>query len=272
MKTEYNVSIDLSGGKECNVMEKKPLQEVLRKTLSLAPEDKHDCWLISNGYSDKGGYYTRAEFNFQWIDTILIDCDNDKENPDPTMLERFKEEHSPYSYFLWETASSTPLCPKFRAIILLDRKIPWINEPEKFTKRAIKERFSRWTDDNASWYFTPTKSKVHTFVGHKGVPYPSYNITSLVLLYQQVWNATRHTEGFSCSQASPASNNPDGWRNFKTVKECLGHSLPPHERHDPLFKACSALALNGYKDAIPQFLSEVDCPQNHKREMLRQFK
>ena len=271
MKIEHNVSIDLSGGRECNVMEKKPLQEVLRKTLSLAPEDKHDCWLISNGYSDKGGYYTRAEFNFQWIDTILIDCDNDKESPDPTMLERFKEEFDKYAYFLWETASSTPACPKFRAIILLDRKIPWINEPEKFTKRAIKERFSRWTDDNASWYFTPTKSKVHTFIGHKGVLYPSYNITSLVTLYQQVWNATRHTEGFSCSHASPTTMNPEGWRRLPSVKKCL-EGLHKGERDNSLNAACYAMDNNGYHDRIGDFLNEVVCDESIKRKFRAKYK
>ena len=154
-------------------------------------------------------------------------------------------------------------------------KIEWINEPEKFTKHAIQQHFSRWIDDKASWFFTPPKGKVGTFVAHKGKPYPSAPIVALANLNREIWETKQPSKAEVWDRENLLSRpkfNENGWRNFNTVKACLGRSLPPHERHDPLFKACSAMALNGYKEAIPQFLSEVDAPMNHKREMMRQFK
>lgn len=271
--THY-VSMNLSRGRTDTLMERRPLADALRQAIQNAPEGKHDCWLISNGYKDTSGKYTREEFNFQWIDTILLDVDN--HGNDAELLERFKSEFERYSYILWQTASSTIECPKFRAIFPLDRKVAWVNEPRKYTKLAIRSIFSKWTDDKASWYFTPTRGKLNTILSHRGESYPAANIewtmNSMKSLDLAIKHSTSNEFDVDNLFKGKRERNPDGWRNFKTVKECLGHSLPPHERHDPLFKACSAMALNGYKDAIPQFLSEVDCPQNHKREMLRQFK
>ena len=183
-------------------------------------------------------------------------------------------EYADYAYFLWESASSTLECPKFRVILPLDKRVEWVNEPEKLTKKAILAVFSKWHDNKASWYFSPTTSKVETFIDHNGIPYPSSAIEDRIMVGRMFAQMESNEREQNARRANLRRNghNPEGWRNFKTVKECLVHSLPPHERHDPLFKACSAMTLNGYKDAIPQFLSEVDCPQNHKREMLRQFK
>lgn len=122
-------------------MVKAPLKQVLVESTRLAPQRKEDCCLVSNGYNDRGGKYTWAEHNFEWINTILLDVDNPQSFP--SLLDKFKCEHAQYDYVLWETASSSVDRPKFRVILLLDKKIPWINEPQKFTKDAIRQTFAR---------------------------------------------------------------------------------------------------------------------------------
>lgn len=261
-------------------MKKAPLGEVLKEALQKAPESKNDCWLMSNGYKDTNGFYTREEWNFQWIDTILIDCDNgNDEDPstwDAGILDKFKDEFDKYAYFLWETFSSKPERPKFRAIILLDNKVEWVNEPEKFTKDAIKQHFARWTDNKASWFFTPPKGRVSTFIAHKGIPYPSAPILSLVKLKREIhdilqpssaaqWdreNVLRHG-AFSCAV--------DGWRNLPSVKKCL-EGLQKGERDNSLNAACYAMDNNGYHDRIRDFLNEVVCDESIKRKFRAKYR
>lgn len=148
----------------------------------------------------------------------------------------------------------------------------WYNEPVKFTKKAILTTFGKYHDNKASWYFSPTTLKVATFKAHRGKPYPSSVIENKVKVDMMFAQMEEREREIKASRNKFRKRNPEGWRNFPSVKECLGHTLPPHGRHDPLFRACSAMALNGYKEAIPQFLSEVDAPMNHKREMMNQFK
>lgn len=275
---EHYVSVNMESGKSSTLMVKARLGDVLKEALYKAPDQKDDCWLVSNGYSDKGGKYTREEFNFQWIDTILIDCDNGKNNDpstwDKNLMEKFKLEYEPYSYLLWETYSSTPERPKFRAILLLDRKIEWINEPEKFTKHAIQQHFARWVDDKASWFFTPPKGKVNTFVAHKGIPYPSAPILSIINLNREMWklNQPSKAELWNRKNLCPKwEHNPDGWRNFKAVKKCL-EGLNVGERDNSLSAACYAMDKNGYRNAIPQFLDEVVCDTSIKNKFRHRYR
>lgn len=269
---EHYISVNLEGGIGSTLMTKAPLGEVLKEALVKAPEHKEDCWLVSNGYSDKGGRYTREEFNFTSIDTILIDCDNSKESPDPSLLDKFKIEYEPYSYFLWETASSTVACPKFRAILLLDRKIEWINEPEKFTKHAIQQHFARWIDDKASWFFTPPKGKVNTFVAHKGKPYPSARILSLVNLNKELWEMKQPSKAALWDRENLyQKNNPEGWRNLPSVKKCL-EGLNVGERDNSINAACYAMNKNGYRNSIREFLDEVPVEETIKSKFRRKYR
>lgn len=260
----HYVSINIESGISSTAMKKAPLGEVLKEALQKAPESKNDCWLMSNGYKDTNGFYTREEWNFQWIDTILIDCDNGKDEDPSTwdvgILDKFKDEFGKYAYFMWETFSSKPERPKFRAIILLDRRIEWVNEPAKFTKEAIKQHFAKYTDANASWFFTPPKGKVSTFAAHKGIPYPSANIEWTMNSLKSLNSAIQHSiaHDFDVDNLSNAKRerNPDGWRFLPTVKKCLD-GMSMHTKHNSICSAVYAMEQCGYHDEIPTFLNEV---------------
>ena len=245
---EHYLSVTIESGAFSNTMVKAPLLQVLAESTRKAPQKKDDCWLVSNGYNDRGGKYTRAEHNFDWIDTILLDVDNPQ--GDPSLLDKFKCEHAQYDYVLWQTASSSVERPKFRVILLLDKKIPWINEPQKFTKEAINQTFSFWTDDKASWHFTPTKSK---------------NITNLVSLNEKVLEALKpSTAGaWDTTNISTRKHSMEGWRNLPSVKRCL-EGLCKGERDNAINKACYGMRENGYATDIPIFLAEIDVPDEFK--------
>lgn len=269
---EHYLSIATQKGQFSTTMVKAPLGQVLKESRSKAPEKKEDCWLVSNGYSDREPKYARAERNFEWIDTILLDVDNPQ--CDPTLLDEFRREYGRYCHFLWETASSSIERPKFRAILLLDRKIPWINEPQKFTKKAIHQAFGKWTDDNASWFFTPTKSKLSTFAVHPGKPYPSAEITDLVNLNMAMHEALKPSTASMWDDANMSmrrhSSNGwpylDRWRNLPSVKYCLEGGLRKGERDDSINKACYAMRENGYASDISTFLDEIIVADEFKRK------
>lgn len=276
--THY-VSINIEPGKSATAMRKAPLVDVLKEAIHNAPEEKEDCWMMSNGYKDTTGLYTREEWNFQWIDTVLIDCDNGSDKDPSTwdigILDKFKDEFDKYAYFMWETFSSKPERPKFRAIILLDRRIEWVNEPAKFTKDAIKQHFAKWTDNKASWFFTPPKGKVSTFVAHKGIPYPSVDIEwtmkSLKSLDSAIRHSTAHDFDVENLFNAKRERNPEGWRFLPSVKKCL-EGLRKGERDNSLCAACYAMDKNGYKSQIGQFLSEVVCDNEIKRKFYNKYR
>lgn len=265
----YNISINISAGDTSNLMVKMPLLDALKFMLANAPESKHECWLVSNGYKDSTGKYTRAEFNFRWIDTIILDVDN--KQSDPTLLEQFKRDYEKYSYFLWETASSTPECPKFRVILLLDKRIEWLNEPEKFTKKAVLGLFAKYTDNKASWYFSPVKSKLSSFTAHKGQPFPSKLIEDRILVDKMFANINKQARTVIDELRPKRERNPEGWRHLPSVKKCLD-GLAKGERDNSLNAACYAMKNNNYKDKIPQFLDEVVCDSEIKNKFRRQYK
>ena len=275
---EHNISICLESGKCATTMMTMPLVPALKEALLKSPENKHDCWLLSNGYSGRGGKHTRAEHNFEWIDTILLDVDNGK-NEDPStwdrdLLEKFKKEHEAYDYFLWQTASSTIDRPKFRVIILLDRKIPWLNEPKKYTKNAIKQMFAKWTDDNASWYFSPTRGKLDTVEHHLGKPFPASKIEWMMNSMKQLEEALKPSSAEEWDLEKNHKTyepNPDGWRNLPSVKKCL-EGLHVGERDNALCAACYAMDKNGYRNAIPQFLDEVVCDTAIKNKFKNRYR
>lgn len=268
---EHYVSATIENGQYSNTMVKAPLGQVLKETILNAPEKKEDCWLISNGYNDRKGKYTRAEHNFDWIDTILLDVDNPQK--DSSLLDKFKSEYAQYDYLMWQTATSSIERPKFRVILMLDKKIPWVNEPKKFTKAAICQNFARWTDDKASWFFTPTKSKVASLFRNRGMPYPSANITNIINLNEKLHDAMKPSTASIWDKANIYTNKHSNasWRNLPTVKHCL-EGLREGERDVAINKACYAMQKNGYTSDIPTFLDEIAVPSQFKVKFRNKYK
>lgn len=268
----YYVSLSTTSGNTSNLMKRMPLSDALKFVVSHPFDNKQDCWLLSNGYKDTTALYTREEFNFQFIDTILLDVDNDEEHPNPDLLEQFKKDYADYSYFLWESASSTTTCPKFRVLMPLDKRVAWVNEPAKFTKKAVLGLFDKYTDNKASWYFSPTTAKVNTFVGHKGSKlFPSKLIEDRIQvdrMFAQINEQARRAR--EERRPKTKTHNPEGWRKFDTVIKCF-KGLSKGERDNSLNAACWAMEQNGFKDKIPQFLSEVDCEEALKNKFRRQY-
>lgn len=193
----YYVSVNITQGNDGDAeMVKMPLAQALRESMMKAPEDKHDCWLMSHGYSSFSNEYHRCEDNFNRIDTILLDFDNEQEITrddgttekvvfDKDLMRKFEEEYKQYDFIIWESASSTKEWPKFRVIFLLDKPIEFVIEDGvKYTKKAILSIFAKFKPDkSASWYFTPTKSKVNTVRRNRGIPFQSskveWNVSSI---------------------------------------------------------------------------------------------
>ena len=266
---EHFVSLATKPGKGSRSMRRCPIGDALKFVLDNPYDGKDDCWLISNGYKDTNGLYTREEWNFQWIDTIFIDCDNGKdEDPstwDSALMDKFKCEFNDYAYYLWESASSIPERPKFRTIILLDERVEWVNEPEKITKNVVKEMFSKWTDDKASWYYSPTTSKVSTFVFHRGKAFPSSTIRERMQLrrmFSQMENGLREIETRRAALRA-RRHDPNGWRRLPKVKICL-EGMAPHTKHSSICAALYAMDNLKYYDQIPEFLNEI-APQITKK-------
>lgn len=268
----YFVSLSTTSGNTSNLMKRIPLADALKFVVAHPFDNKQDCWLLSNGYKDTTGLYTREEFNFQFIDTILLDVDNDEEHPNPDLLEQFKDDYADYSYFLWESASSTSNCPKFRVLMPLDKRVEWINEPAKFTKKAVLGLFAKYTDNKASWYFSPTTAKINTFIGHKGSKlFPSKLIEDRIQvdrMFAQI--EAKQREVFEMRHMT-RKRNPEGWRHLPSVKKCL-NGLVKGERDNSLNAACYAMKQNNYKDRIPQFLTEVDCDETIKNKFRHQYR
>ena len=152
MVDKHYISVCASRGNHCAVAGKVELGEAM-KFLSLpemAGERKEDCVLIFNGYSDTEGHYSRLENELTKFSTIFIDADNP--GSDPNLVNEFKEAMKDYDYWLYETYSSTPERPKFRAIIPMDEVLDW----EHNAKVAIFRIFGRFADDHASWFYSPT--------------------------------------------------------------------------------------------------------------------
>lgn len=270
---KHLISVNIEAGITDNVMVRMILEDAMREVCEKAPKQKADCWLISNGYSISTSRYERKENNFQWIDTVLLDVDN--KSSDPNLLNEFRDEYSNYEYWLWETASSKPECPKFRVIFPLDKHVEWINSPSKITKNAIKQHFGKYTDDNASWYFSPVSGKLDTVIHHIGHEYPSSKLLSEMDEIKHNMEtsllASNIRQSLQSYRGGIRERNPDGWRFIPCVKKCLD-GLSEGERDKSLHAACWVMDKYGYKDKIPQFLDEVVCDRSVKAKFYRRFK
>ena len=236
-------------------------------TLSALPkfaaDNKNDSMMIYAGYNETKDVYPRLESSVDRFSTILIDCDNP--SSDPHIIEKFKERMSEWDYMLYETASSTPERPKFRAIVPMDDVLTW----SPYMKKAVFNEFNEFADERASWFYTPTKDKLNTICENRtGKWYSSKAIIEIAnrlekedkmrrdreMLLAMKWRL-RHPEGFQQKAGS--------WRNLPSVKHCL-EGLYVGERDDSLCKACYAMNKNGYRANIPEFLDECDVPSEMK--------
>lgn len=289
--THY-VSVNITQGNDGDAeMVKMPLAKVIRDSMLLAPEDKHDCWLMSHGYSAFSTEYHRCEDNFNRLDTILLDFDNEQDIThddgttekvvfDKDLMTKFEEEYKQYDYIIWESASSTKEWPKFRVIFLLDKPIEFVIEDGvKYTKKAILTLFSKFKpDQKASWYFTPTKSKVVTVRRNKGIPFPSskveWNVSSIRKIDEERNRQQSLSEGLIqlwMMKHPEHKRNPDAWRNLPSVKRCLD-GLAQGERDNSINQACYAMKKLGYGDRIIEFIEEVELTSNLPKDMVRKFK
>lgn len=166
---------------------------------------------------------------------------------------------------LYETASSTPERPKFRAIIPMDDVLTW----SPYMKKSVFNEFNEFADERASWFYTPTRDKLDTICENTtGKWYLSKVIIETAnrlayedkmqrdreMLTSMKWRL-RHPEGFQQKAGS--------WRNLPSVKHCL-EGLYVGERDDSLCKACYAMNKYGYRANIPEFLDECDVPSEMK--------
>lgn len=236
------------------------LKDVATKT-----EEKTDAYLISNGYSDKEEC-ERKEENFTEINSILLDCDN--EQADKDLLKKFNCEYFQLEKVVYQTASSTSEKPKFRVIIPLDEPISLTgNIKMRHIKKAVAEIFKKYTDPKASWFFTPTKDKIETIKYYSGQPYKSWD------LIQQANNFTFNDAiNNACYEnKSQYSNNPEGWRNLPSVKECLD-GLVEGERDNKINAACYAISKHFSKVEIREFLSEIPPVGKDFNSVIAKFK
>lgn len=202
--------------------------------------------------------------------TIMIDCDNPEADID--IMEKFKARMSNWDYMLYETASSTPERPKFRAIIPMDDVLSW----SKYVKKAVFNLFSEFADPRASWFYAPTRDKLHTiYENQTGNWFPSKevlekanHIEQMEILETQRRDMAHMRWRLSHPDQQP---NPEGWRNLPSVKKCL-EGLHVGERDDSLCAACYAMDKRGYRSAIPQFLDECYVPSEMKAKWRRRYR
>ena len=233
-----------------------------------AAKDKLDSMLVFNGYNSDLTEYPRRELFLNKFSSVFIDCDN--ETSDPDIVSKWKKEMEGYDYMIYETASSTPERPKFRAIVPLDGELDW----DKYAKAAIFQIFSSFADEKASWFFTPTLDKLPTIYDHiTGHWFPCE------IIQREIDSAKRRDvmrkTNFAIAQmmnrgTCHKERNAEGWRNLPSVKKCL-EGLSVGERDNSLCAACYAMDRNGYRDAIPQFLDEVSVDWQLKQKWRKRY-
>lgn len=278
-RTEHFISICLDPGREPKFSARVGLEEAfvhLWSDIGNLYEAKGDGHLIAMGYNSKWEKYPRLESSFDSISTMFIDCDNAQE--DPQLLEKFKDRMKNYEFWTWETPSSTPTRPKFRAIVPLDKAIEWT---PRFTKKAIASIFHEYADEGASWFEEPLAPKFDTIFHHEGNLYPSNSLKWKVIALEseerekedeRCLAQANHQQWMLRNIASVTSlRNTEGWRNFSSVKKCL-EGLQKGERDNSLNAACYAMDKKGYRDKIGDFLDEVVCDESIKRKFRSKYK
>jgi len=274
------VTYDVNPGKSHTEAVRVSIEELFsclwseRANLHLRKGEGH---LVAMGYSSTRDKYERIESSFDSISTMFIDCDNgDRDDPttwDSALLDKFKTRMKDYEFWTWETPSSTPAHPKFRAIVPLDGVIGWT---PRFTKKAIASIFHEYADEGASWFEEPLAPKFSTIYHHEGNLYPSNSLKWKVIALSSEEQARENERRVAASNRQQwllrnissveSLRDPDGWRHFKVVKKCL-EGLKDGEKDNSLHAACYAMDANGYRDKIGEFLDEVDSvEESHKNK------
>lgn len=263
--------ISICADKEATEAKKIDLFEwsVLATLPEFAQKDKLDSMLVFNGYNDELPEYPRKESMLNKFSSIFIDCDNPLCDRD--IIAKWKEKMDGYDYMIYETASSKPERPKFRAIIPLDGELEWNKE----AKKAIFNIFKDFADDKASWFFSPTLDKLPTIIDHvAGRWYPCEVITNEIdKLRREAMdrNARAMISQILHERNTTFKHNPEGWRFLPSVKKCL-EGLHVGERDSSLNAACYAMKQCGYKDKIPEFLDDVICDNEIKRKFRNRYR
>lgn len=231
-------------------------------------ERKEENFLIHPAYCSTMDTYPRIESVLDWFSVVVLDCDNDKSNPDTKIIAGFKESMDGYDYLIYETASSTPECPKFRAIVPLDGELQW----SKYAKTAIFHRFKGIADFRATWFFSPNTSKLPTVYDHDvGRMFPARVIDNDI---QKMIREDRlkETRNFLLRERfATKAKDPNGWRHLPSVKHCL-EGLQVGERDNSLCAACYAMDKNGYREAISTFLDECAVDEQFKRKWRNRYR
>lgn len=168
---EHYFSYMIEGGRAA----KKSLRLSIEESFNIlwTPEhtkaiEKGTGSLMAMGYDKtKESLDERKEALFTHMSVMMIDCDNLTYDKD--IMRKFEDYLTNYEYWTYESASSTPDRPKFRAIVPLDAEIEWT----QFNKKAIGHLFSMFVDEGASWFEEPLLPKLNTIKHHEGKLFPA---------------------------------------------------------------------------------------------------
>lgn len=274
--THY-ISVCEDSGIKAETAIRVPLYEAVEYFPSLARLNKTDNTLLFGGYFNLPNSYSRLEGqDFMKMNVVLIDCDNGENNKpytwDKDIIQKFKDDMKNYQYVLWETFSSTPERPKFRALIPLDATLDYTKD----VKQAVFQVFRDYADAKASWFFAPDTRHLPTIYNKKdGVLFPSACIRKLAdenaSLRRRFDAEIERRATMRKLVGNGAEHNPEGWRNLPSVKKCL-EGLHVGERDNSLCAACFAMDQNGYRDAIPQFLDECFVDREFKNKWMNRYR
>ena len=271
---EHYFSYMIEGGRAA----KKSLRLSIEESFNIlwTPEhtkaiEKGTGSLMAMGYDNtKESLDERKEALFTHMSVMMIDCDNLTYDKD--IMNKFSDYLTNYEYWTYESASSTPDRPKFRAIVPLDAEIEWT----QFNKKAIGHLFSMFVDEGASWFEEPLLPKLNTIIHHKGKLFPSKILSKIIedlkRQYEEAESSRQFNElKFSLYKMRHPEQNSSSWRNLPSVKKCLS-GLSKGERDSSINAACYAMNKNGYGRNISEFLDEISMTSNLPRDMINKFK
>lgn len=244
----HELSICTEPGKYAKKATRTTLDDVMNHLVDAAARQKHDCYLICAGYNpDAPDAIPRRESEMPMTDTVLIDCDNDDSDPD--IIRKFEEENAQIEYHLWETASSTPEKPKFRAIIPLDNPVKY----DSATKKAIAQIYAKWQDEAASWFYLPTEDKLPSYRHHKG---HLQNTAQLEFLAEKIRTGAQVKLDMT-DLLLPRRKLRGDWHHLPSVKKVLTNTFTIG-RDCAIYGATFAMTHCGYGNAdIQDFLDEA---------------
>ena len=244
-----NHYISVSTDAKSNECAKIDIVEALR--FLLRPENaspEKGGWLFHPAYNENQANYKRWESMMDKFSTIMIDCDNKEQ--DPHILDRWHERMSGYDYIVYETYSSTPDHPKFRAIIPMDDELQW----NKNAKISILQTFHEFADEKATWFFAPTKNKLNTVKSNKsGRKFPSKVLKEKI-------EALNLIEQINQSQRAIEQSKYEERKSLGMIKEHIRkdyHELPlvqeyfaavKGERNSTAHKAACSMFSRGYEE------------------------